>query len=129
MNNSIFVSKNFSKLFGNLKKHFQVCLLVLVLVLVLVLLVLVVVVVAVVVVVVVVVVVLLLLLLLLLLRVPIMGKTTQRQTSLRSKGEARQIKYPTTTLTITSNLMKENLWRKKNGCSVITKKELRNKSA
>ena len=73
LNNSIFVSKNCSKLFGNVKKHFQVCLL-------------------------------------LLLRVPITAETTQRQTSLRSTGDARQITYPTTTLTITSNLTKENLW-------------------
>ena len=93
LNNSIFVSKNCSKLFGNVKKHFQVCLL-----------------------------------LLFLLRVPIIGETTQRQTSLRSKGDARQITYPTTTLTIASNLMKENLWRTKNGCPFITNNELRKKS-
>ena len=47
---SIFVSKNCSKLFGKMQKHFQACLL---------------------------------------LRVRIIAETTQRQTSLRSKGDAQ----------------------------------------
>ena len=42
--------------------------------------------------------------------VRIIAEKTQRQTSMRSKEDARQVTYPTTVLTIASNLTKENLW-------------------